>query len=199
MSPACVRVSTSSRGRREPIGPTCSNPPYMDIRITSGADAASSFSASTDALSSHATVTGVPSIYSCNTSFIAGSSVGCGVCGSSVTASAAVAVGAALCSANCVGAGCSVAVGTDGCAGFAQASGTDRISASKSARIIRVFIGAYAYRCVRRNDSIRSNGMAFLPPPSYRSVCVAPGISSSSLLSAYLLSRIMFAYASLPK
>ena len=42
-----------------PIGPTCSNPPYMDIRIVTGHN---SRSASTDAFSSHVTGTSVSPI-----------------------------------------------------------------------------------------------------------------------------------------
>ena len=57
----------------------------------------------------------------------------------------------------------------------------------------------HAFRFDLKNASSLSHGMALFSPPSYRSVCVAPGISSSSLLSLKGLSSTMFAYASLPK
>ena len=57
----------------------------------------------------------------------------------------------------------------------------------------------HAFRFDLKNASSLSHGMALFSPQSYRSVCVAPGISSSSLLSLKGLSCTMFAYASLPK
>ena len=58
---------------------------------------------------------------------------------------------------------------------------------------------AFAYpplvqrRCSLKNASSLSKGIASLPPPSYRSVCTASGMISSSLLSVYGLSLTMAA------
>ena len=49
-------------------------------------------------------------------------------------------------------------------------------------RPIVIFDEVYARYC-SKNDWILSQGIAFLPPPSYRSVWTAPGTTSNTLLS----------------
>ena len=100
-----------------------------------------------------------------------------------------------------------------GCAfGLQAAALTDNrsriITTTASDRVLR---GQRLFRCkcsmlsalyckyALKNASSLSKGMASLPPPSYRSVCEAPGMMSSSLFSVYRLSRTMLAKASLPK
>ena len=104
ISPADVVVCTSFRGRLDPIEPTCSKPPYIDMLIVRGSAETRLKSASTDSLSSHRTSTNVSLILS----FMTGSASSViSVCSASDTGVASV----RLSDSNCCAVGSVVGTG----------------------------------------------------------------------------------------